>query len=141
AYVGHYGNEFASIDISNGEFGWVYRARPFPYFSSPAVNEAAVVFGGRDKLVHCLERKTGKARWTFRSGGRVDSSPVICNGSIVVGSDSGRLHILSLATGEERWGYDIGAAIQSSPAVIDGYIIVGADDGGVYAFRPKDQEK
>lgn len=141
AYLGHYGNEFISIDLAEGEVGWRFKQRPFPFFASPAVGDDDVVFGGRDKLVHCVDRKTGKERWSFRAQGRVDSSPVICGGRVIAAADGGRLYILNLNDGTEVWGYDIGQPIQSSPAIVDGQIIIGADDGALYAFRPATEEK
>ncbi|MCI0746933.1 MAG: PQQ-binding-like beta-propeller repeat protein [Verrucomicrobia subdivision 3 bacterium] len=134
AYVGHYENEFLCIDLERGTNLWTYRDKNFPYFSSPAVTEDRIVFGGRDKTVHCLNRADGKAVWKFPTRGKVDSSPAVCEDKVVVGSDDGRLYMISLKTGKEIWSYEIGPPIGSSPAVVDGTIVVGADDGNVYAF-------
>ena len=96
-----------------------------------------VVFGGRDKLVHCVKREDGSQVWSFATRGKVDSSPVICGDKVVVGSDDGRLYMISLDKGKELWSYEVGQAIESSPAVADGRVIVGADDGNVYCFGTK----
>lgn len=133
-YVGNYDNEFLCVDLKAGKIDWTYRDRPFPYFSSPAVTADAVVFGGRDKRVHCLRRGAGDAKWTFSTQGKVDSSPVVAGDKIVVGSDDGRLYLLALADGREIWSADLGKPIQSSPAVADGRVVVGASDGVIYAF-------
>ncbi len=136
-YVGHYENAFLCVDLKKGEIVWTYRDRNFPYFSSPAVTKDRVVFGGRDKRVHCIKREDGSLDWNFQTKGKVDSSPVVADGKVIVGSDDGRLYILSLADGTEVWSYDIGQPVQTSPAVIDGRIIIGASDGGVYCFGAK----
>ena len=134
AYVGHYENEFLAIDLRKGEVAWRYRDRNFPYEGSPAVTADRVVFGGRDKRVHCVERATGKAVWTFATRGRVTSSPVVAGDKVVVGSDDGRVYLLSLADGQERWSYEIGQPVQGSPAVVEGRFVIGADDGTLYCF-------
>lgn len=134
AYIGHYGNEFMCLDLNEGETTWVYRYRNFPYFSSAAIGASQVVFGGRDRQVHSVDRATGEQLWTFRTRGQVDSSPVICRDKVVVGSKDGNLYILRLEDGEELWSYPIGQSITGSPAVVREYIVIGAEDGFVYAF-------
>ena len=141
-YVGNYGNLVLAFDPKSGDVKWKYRDRNFPYFSSAAVTADRVVIGCRDKRLHCLDRATGVAVWTFQARGQVDSSPVICGDAIVVGSDDGRLYCVALADGKERWAYEIGAAVTASPAAADGLVIVGAEDGNLYAFgKPETHAK
>jgi eukaryotic-like serine/threonine-protein kinase len=137
AYFGHYDNQFVCADLKSGSNVWTFRARQFPYFSSPAVTPDRVIFGGRDKQLHCVNRADGSNVWTFATRGKVDSSPVVCGEKIVVGSDDGRLYLVSLNDGKELWSYEIGQAIDSSPAVADGKIVIGSDDGNVYCFGAK----
>src|SRR3989441_2142454 len=59
AYFGHFDNAFQCVDLAKGTNLWTFTDRPFPYFSSPAIAKDRVVFGGRDKLVHCLKRVDG----------------------------------------------------------------------------------
>lgn len=133
-YVGNYGNLVLAFDPKSGDVKWKYHDRNFPYFSSAAVTPERVVIGCRDKRLHCLDRQTGAAVWTFQTRGEVDSSPVICGESIVVGSDDGRVYCVNLADGKERWSYDIGSPVTASPAAANGLIVVGAEDGNLYAF-------
>lgn len=135
-YVGHYENEFLALDLAEGKRLWTYRDRSFPYFSSPAVAEGKVVFGGRDKRLHCVGAADGKSIWTFATRGKVDSSPVIVGDKVVVGSEDGRLYLVTLAEGRELWSYQIGEAVTASPAVGQGMVVVGAEDGQLYAFGP-----
>jgi hypothetical protein len=93
-----------------------------------------VVFGGRDKKLHCVKKADGSEIWGFPTRGKVDSSPVICAGKVIVGSDDGRLYVVSLSTGKELWQYEIGEALTSSPAVAEERIVIGSDDGNVYCF-------
>ncbi|MGI6457749.1 MAG: PQQ-binding-like beta-propeller repeat protein [bacterium] len=136
-YIGNYGNEFLCIDLSEQQVIWRYKHRNFPYFSSAAVTDHLVVFGGRDRLLHCVKRDTGEGVWTFRTRGKVDSSPVICGDEVVVGSEDGRLYRIRLSDGSQVWSYEIGEGIISSPAVAGGKVVIGADDGRVYLFGAK----
>ncbi|MDH3583802.1 MAG: PQQ-binding-like beta-propeller repeat protein [Phycisphaerae bacterium] len=134
AFTPSFGQEVLAVDIEAGKVLWRYRDRNFEYYSSPAVTSEVIVFGGRDKRVHCVDRKTGTARWTFSARGRVDSSPVIAGNRVVVGSHDGRLYILDLATGEPTWTWEVGGRISGAPAIVDGWIIIGNEDGSVYGF-------
>ena len=92
AYVGHYENEFLCIDLEKGTNLWTFRDKNFAYFSSPAVTEDKVLFGGRDKYLHCVNRADGKQIWSFPTRGKVDSSPAVIDGKIVIGADDGMVY-------------------------------------------------
>ncbi len=136
-YVGNYDNVLIKADIDAGKIVWKYTDSDSPFFSSPAVGNDVVVFGGRDERVHCVSRNNGKVVWTFKALGEVDSSPVICGDKVVVGSEDGRLYMLRLSDGKQVWSYDIGQPVTSSPAVANQMVVVGSDDGYVYAFSSR----
>ena len=127
AYFGHYENEFQCIDLAAGKKIWGYHDRDFPYFSSPAVTPDRVIFGGRDKQLHCVKRADGVSVWSFATRGKVDSSPVVCGNKVVVGSDDGRVYVVSLDKGKELWSYEIGQPVDSSPAVAEGKLVIGCE--------------
>jgi eukaryotic-like serine/threonine-protein kinase len=127
AYVGHYENVFLCFDLTAQKILWRYKDRAFAYFSSPAITKDFVVFGGRDKRLHCVKKDTGEG----------DSSPVVIGDKIIVGSDDGRLYLVSLKDGSEIWNYEIGQPVTSSPAVVDNRVVVGCEDGNVYCFGKK----
>jgi eukaryotic-like serine/threonine-protein kinase len=136
AYVGTFGNEVLCLNIQQRAVQWVYRnpARSFPYYSSAGVTDAQVVLGGRDKLVHCLDRLSGKELWTFTTKARVESSPLVAGNRVFVGSNDGFLYELDLATGKKNWEFAGGAPMSASPAAAQGYIVVGNQDGALYCF-------
>ncbi len=140
AYTGHYGNEVIDADLATGEIKWVYKQKNFPFFSSPAISSELIILGGRDRRVHCIDRKTGQAKWTFATRGNVDGSPVIGGNYTMIGSDDGRLYIIDITTGKDVWSYEIGDKISSSPAVVGDYVLVGCQDGGLYAFKKPAKE-
>lgn len=133
-YAGHYDNEFFCADLERGAIKWKFKGRSFPYLSSPALTTDFVIFGGRDKRLHCVRKETGEEIWSAATRGKVDSSPVVVDNKVVVGSDDGNLYVFGLADGKRIWNYEIGDSITASPAVINGVVVIGSDDGSIYAF-------
>ena len=125
-----------SVNLQSRQLVWRYenKQRQFPFYSSAALADGKVVLGGRDKLVHCLDAKTGKALWTFTTRARVDSSPAVAGGRVYIGSNDGRFYVLQLATGAKIWEFEAGAALSASPAIADGKVVIGAQDGRLYCF-------
>lgn len=137
AYYGTFNNEVLSVDLTARRVRWRYQhpERQFPFYSSAGVAGDKVVLGGRDKLVHCLNAKTGKALWTFATRARVESSPAIAGDRVYVGSNDGRLYVLDLARGTKLWEFEAGAPLSASPAVAQGHVVIGGQDGRLYCFR------
>jgi len=133
-YVGNYEGVFLKGDLGKGQVVWRHPVPDGPILASPALAHGLVVFGARDKQVHCLGQEDGRTVWTFKTLDNVDSSPAICDGKVVFGSDDGRLYMVRAADGGLVWSYPIGKPITSSPAVAFGVVVVGCDDGWVYAF-------
>ena len=133
-YVGNYDGVFLKADIGRGEVVWRHPVPDGPILTSPALGDGVVIFGARDKHVHCLRQQDGQVVWTFEALDNVDSSPAICNGKVVFGSDDGRLYMVRVTDGSLVWSYQVGKPIASSPAIAFGVVVVGCDDGSVYAF-------
>jgi outer membrane protein assembly factor BamB len=136
-YVGTFGNEVVRLDLGRRMLRWTYRpaSQTFPFYSSAAIASDRIVLGGRDKLVHCLDRATGQALWTFTTRARVESSPLVAGARVFVGSNDGRLYALDLATGKKVWEFTAGAPVSASPAAGGGALVVGSQDGALYCFR------
>lgn len=137
AYFGTFENEVLGVDLAAQKTAWHYQhpERKFPYYSSAALADGVVVLGGRDKMVHALDGRTGKALWTFTTRARVDSSPAIASGRVYVGSNDGKLYVLDLKTGAKLWEFEAGAPLSASPAIASGYLVIGSQDGVLYALR------
>lgn len=140
-YVGTYASEVVCVNWKKPEVVWRYQSGSgdFPFHSSAAVTNDLVVVGGRDKIVHAIERSTGKPRWTFATRGKVDSSPVIVGDRVFIGSNDGNLYELGLKDGKERWKFNVGKPISAAPAVGENVLVVGSEsrDGKVYCFGAK----
>jgi outer membrane protein assembly factor BamB len=139
AYYGTFNNDVVAADLGLKKIVWRYvnPARSFPFYSSPAVSGDRVVVGGRDKLVHCLNAKTGKAHWTFTTRARVDSSPAISGGRVYIGSNDGHFYVLDLATGKKLQDFEAGSGISASPAIAEGRLVIGALNGSLFCFGQK----
>ena len=136
AYFGTFNNEVLGLNLVTRRVLWRYEhpQRHFPFYSSAAVSDGKVVIGGRDKIVHCLNARTGKAIWTFTTNARVDSSPAISGGRVYIGSNDGRLYVLDLANGKKVGEFNAGAPLSASPAIAVGKLVIGSQDGKLYCL-------
>ncbi|MFC1838234.1 PQQ-binding-like beta-propeller repeat protein [Thermodesulfobacteriota bacterium] len=135
AYIGNYEGELLKASLATYEVTWRYTIGNDSFISSPAVTDKAVVIGGGDMNIHCVDNQTGRSRWTYKTLDAVNSSAVIVSDKVLIGSDDGRLYLLSLADGKLLWTYETGRSITSSPAVANGMVVVGCDDGMVYCYK------
>ena len=78
---------------------------------------------------------TPHVRWTYATGGYVESSPAVADGTVYVGSDDNNVYALNAATGHVLWTYTTGSEINSSPAVANGTVYTGSEDDKVYALN------
>lgn len=135
-FAGTFSNEVVALDWKDGKTVWAFEDpdRQFPFYSSAAVNDRAVVIGGRDKLVRSFDPKSGEPTWSFRTKGRVDASPLIAGDRVLAASQDGNLYAIELTTGREVWRFEAGSPINSSPALAHGRVVFGTDEGLVYCL-------
>ncbi len=141
-YVGSHESEFLAIEIAKQEIVWQFKNErsELPIHSSAAVTDEVVVFGGQDKQLHCLDRKTGEEKWAFPTRGQINSSPVIVNNDrVFFGSNDGNLYEVGLVDGKQRWKEKLGRTISASPAVGEDCLVIGAEgtEGEIYCFGAK----
>jgi RHS repeat-associated protein len=77
-------------------------------------------------------------KWTYKTGGAVESSPVISNdGTVYVGSDDSYLYAFDL-NGNLKWKYKTEGKIIASPSIDkNGIIYTVSDNGKLYTFNNK----
>jgi eukaryotic-like serine/threonine-protein kinase len=136
AYYGTFNNDVLGVDLQRKRIAWRYSDpdRRFPFYSSAALGNGRVILGGRDKFVHAIDVKTGKAAWTFATRARVDSSPVIAGGRVYIGSSDGKLYVLDADSGKKLSEFDTGSGVTTSPAVANGRVVIGSQDGRLYVL-------
>lgn len=139
AYLGTHGEEVLGVDWRAGRVLWRYEnpQRGNAFMSSAAFKNDLVVIGGRDKLLHALDAKTGQPRWTLTVKDRIDGSPVIVGARVYIGDGGGVLRAADLSTGKEVWRFETGGGIWASPAVGEGCLVIATDGGVVYCFGDK----
>ena len=111
--------------------------------SSPAVAADGTVYvGSIDKSLYAFT-PDGTQKWSFLTGGSLDSSSaaVGSDGTVYVGSNDRKFYAVN-PDGSQRWVYDLGgatAAASNSPAIAaDGTVYFKAADGYVYALNGTD---
>lgn len=137
AYFGTFDNEVMAADLQKRRILWRYAdtQRKFPFYATAAVWNEKIYIGGRDKILHALNAKTGKELWNFPTKARIDSSAVVTpDGRLFFGSNDGNLYSVDANTGKEIWKFTAGAAISASPAMDDDRIVISSQDGRVYCL-------
>lgn len=105
--------------------------------------------------VHALDAESGKQRWSYTVGGRVDSPPTIHEGRVLFGSADGCVYCLRAADGALAWRFRAGPEDRRIVAFgrlesvwpVPGSVLVGGDvayfaagrssylDGGMRLYR------
>jgi outer membrane protein assembly factor BamB len=136
-YCGNHANQVVAADANAESLTWIYKASDFPFFTAPAVDDRHVYIGSRDKSLHAINRTTGQAAWTFKTGGRVESSPLAFNNAIVFGSSDARLYAANPADGTELWRLDLGEDLTAAPVYAHGRIIIAGGAGTLFVIAPQ----
>lgn len=141
-YVGTHDGRVVGVDWQKGEIAWTFKdpKREQPYHASAAVTDEFVIVGGQDKLLHCLDRKSGNQVWSFPARGQINSSPVVVGERIFFGSADGNIYAVGLRDGKEAWKYTAGKDVTASPAVGENCLVIGTEGskGTIYCFGKKD---
>jgi len=124
--------------------------------SAPTAAGGSVYVAEKDRhAVVALDAATGRVRWRFVSGGRVDSPPSIAASRVVFGSADGSVYCLTAAEGELVWRFRVAPRdmrmvadgqfesvwpVHGSVLVRDGEVLATAGrstylDGGLHACR------
>ncbi len=136
-YVGTYAGEVIALNWKTGKYVWRYKFdREMEIHASAAVTDEVVLVGGHDKIMHCIDRKTGKRRWQFKTNARINSSPAVVGRRVFFGSDDGNIYGVSLATGKEEWKFTAGKDVSAGMAIGDGCLVIGSagTNGRLYCF-------
>ena len=79
------------------------RARFDDAFHTVSVGDAVYFGSSADNKVYCLDAASGRARWTFFTGGPVRLAPTVADGRVYVGSDDGFVCCLGAKDGRVVW--------------------------------------
>jgi len=108
---------------------------------STSVIANGVVYEAGGQIVQAFNAMTGAPRWSFQTGGSIESSPAVANGVVYFESDDNYVYALDAGTGAQLWQYSIACYGPSSPVVADGvaYIPSGFGTGALWAFHLPNQ--
>ncbi|MCP3972073.1 MAG: PQQ-binding-like beta-propeller repeat protein [Rhodobacteraceae bacterium] len=123
-----------AFERSKGKEIWRYSKNTRGYWSTPAVAGGRIYIGGDDNRLHCVDARSGRSIWTFKTGGAVWSSPAVVDGKVIFGSRDAHLYMVDAQSGRQIWRHKVAGRIISSPCVVDGYIWVGTATGTFYCF-------
>lgn len=141
-YVGTYKGEVVAVNWKTKAFVWRYKdpLREPEFHASAAVTDKYVVVGARDKILHCLDRKTGAQKWGFQTRAQINSSAAITGDRVFFGSDDRNIYGVRLSDGKPLWKFNAGGAVIAGPAIGENVLVVGAADTGghIYCFGKKE---
>ena len=78
--------------------------------------------GSTDGHVYSFGERSGKLRWSYRTGGFVYGSPAIWRQRVFVGSYDHIFYALDAATGAVLWKFHANGPISGSATVVDGIV-------------------
>jgi eukaryotic-like serine/threonine-protein kinase len=113
-------------------------------WSSAAVSDSTVYFGGTNGKFYALDANTGALKWTYSGEqntplGSIYGEPAVANGVVYFGTLNGTLYALNANDHSVKWTFDATAAspdqkgLVASPVVADGVIYIGANDHNFFA--------
>jgi len=120
---------------------WAYKVGPTE--SSPLVANGLVYIGDWLGEVYAIDKRTGKLRWKFQTGGKIKGSVAEVGGTVYVGSYDGHVYALNALTGKELWRASVQARLGSNgtfyatPALAYGRVYIGSTDGKEYSYGAK----
>ena len=113
-----------------------------PIFSSPAVSNDLVYFGGLDGILYAIDLSSGEEKWRFKTSGEIRSKPLIDGDRVFVNSGDGSLYMLDKKSGSVIWKfstmgehkYDFADYFNSTPVIFDRTLYFGSGDSNFYAI-------
>ena len=130
--------EVAALDARTGKVRWRHVIGPTE--TSPLVAGGRVYVGDWRGFVYCLEAKTGREVWRYRTGGEVKGAMALSGRRLYVGSYDHHMYALRAGTGKLIWRGSsqerLGGrgTFYSTPAAAYGRVYIGSTDGKVYSF-------
>jgi outer membrane protein assembly factor BamB len=127
-----------AMDAETGEDIWRFRAGVVE--SSPLIVDGTIYFGTFDDRLYALDAKSGRVRWSVKTGDDVKGGPAFARGTIYFGSYDGKVYAVTARTGRVRWesenqrGFREAGNFYATPAVAYGRVFIGNTDGKVYSY-------
>lgn len=105
--------------------------------TTPTLGDSLIYIGGFDGTVRAYNRKTGKWRWTYQTGGPVLGQILLLGDKVYAGSGDKYLYCLNAADGKFAWKFQADDPIASWPVSDGTAIYFGCGTGAFYAVDAK----
>lgn len=130
---------FCALDARTGKVLWKKQVDA-SVWGDPSVLGERVYLGtshssigrpdpAKQGTVYCLDTRTGKELWTYKTGRGVSAALVAADGDVYCGSWDRSMYCLEAATGKLRWKSNLGSIIYSSPSIDGRHLYLGTNDG------------
>lgn len=117
------------IKYNSGHSGWKVQIPGNRPLATVAYADGKIFVGGGygSYEFYCLDAKTGKVEWMFKTGDDGPTAAVVKKGYVVFNTESCIIYVLKARTGEKVWEKYLGDPLMSQPA---------CDDDNVYMAYP-----
>lgn len=131
------GNLFA-IDVSSGEFKWVFAIPKITYGGGALVSPDGTIY-------QCVEdatinnvyaiRPDGSEKWSLKLDNKIGASPALsADGTLYCLTNKSTLYAIHAATGAIKWQQTLDGATGSAVAIDKNGAIYAGTSSGIYAF-------
>lgn len=130
-------DEEAVYDPNRGfeEVAWAFKGDGQFLSQLARAADGTLYVGTDDGKLYAIDSETGKARWSYATGGRIGAAPtVLADGKIAVGSWDKKLHVVN-ADGSLAWTYEVEGLLDQSVSVDgQGRLYLVSDDGVLHVL-------
>ena len=111
-------------DITSTALRWSYPLEKHT-MSTPAIVGDLIFVSDTGRLVHCVDRKTGRRHWSHELKGEMWASPYAADGKVYIGSRRGDLCIFEASSEKRLLGaVDVKAPISATVTAANGTLFV-----------------
>lgn len=143
AYVSDYNGNLYEIELKDGRIA-KHRVlvtadadnENAAVVSMPTVSPTSVFILTGDRHIRCIDRKTGKEKWSkLMRGDTGESAPLVCRDKLLACTKDGHVSIYNVENGKELWHYEVGEQIIASPAVLSDCFYIQTSRGKLLMFK------
>lgn len=107
----------------------------------PAVHRKEVLFGANDGVIYCLNRMTGKMRWSYDTkkteskAFRHFSTPYVTDGKLFIGSADSKVFCLDIKSSKLLFEFEADDWVRSAPVFKDNQFFFATLSGSLYGLE------
>jgi len=127
---------------------WEFKSKD-GWVGTCAIDADFVYAPALEGYLYCLQRKTGKVVWKYRSIKSTDedefaagfkAAPLLSGNFVFAGDEDGFLHAIDAQTGALHWQFETGAEIAGGVALWNDRLIVASYDSFLYCLSLKGEK-